>query len=81
MVRAGDPSSLADEILFAKDMPVQDLVDLVILVFVTETLGEARGRRTSLSRYCFKYGRSFQRRLQNFLVSSRSLVIGRASYC
>ena len=31
MVRGGDPTSLADEILFAKDVSVQDLVDLVIL--------------------------------------------------
>ncbi len=45
MVHAGDPSSLANEILFAKDMLVQDLVDLVILVFVTQNTHGGKGEK------------------------------------
>jgi hypothetical protein len=45
MVHAGDPSSLADKIFFAKDMPVQDLVDLVIIVFVTRNTQGGKGEK------------------------------------
>jgi hypothetical protein len=44
MVRGGDPVSLADEIL-ANDSSVQDMVDLIVLVFVTRNARGGKGEK------------------------------------
>lgn len=45
MVRGGDPSSLSKEILFSDDASVQDMVDLIVLAFVTRNARGGKGEK------------------------------------
>jgi len=45
LVRGGDPTSLADEILRANNPSVQDMVDLIVLVFVTRNTRGGKGEK------------------------------------